>query len=164
MKSNPIPRKGPPTKEFLLLHKKPTPTQSECWEWARAFHGKGYGSIRVNHKTRAVHRVAYELWFGDIPNGMSVLHRCDNPICFNPDHLFLGTPTDNMQDAIKKGRLRPCMGEKHPVAILTEKSVREIRQKHVPYVYTQTRLAKEFKVSQSVIWRIIKRKAWKQVS
>jgi hypothetical protein len=75
-------------------------TPSGCWEWTRARSHDGYG---VYKKLRA-HRVAYELAFGPIPDGLSVLHHCDNPPCVNPARLFLGTQSDNMRDCYRKGR------------------------------------------------------------
>lgn len=71
----------------------------------------GYGKIRINKKVNLVHRLSYEEYVGDIPEGMFVCHTCDNPPCFNPDHLFVGTPDDNMKDMVSKGR--QALGEKN---------------------------------------------------
>ncbi len=78
---------------------------SGCWLWQGGRTGKGYGAIGVEGKTKGVHRVAWELVNGPIPDGMLICHHCDIRNCINPEHLFLGTHTDNMQDALKKGRL-----------------------------------------------------------
>lgn len=83
----------------------------DCLEWQGHRRTKGHGQIRVagrGSKCESPHRVAYELWVGPIPEGMFVCHRCDNPPCCNPAHLFLGTALDNNLDMIQKGRYRGC--------------------------------------------------------
>ncbi|KKN72487.1 hypothetical protein LCGC14_0409910 [marine sediment metagenome] len=77
---------------------------NDCWPWVRACSGKGYGQMSVNKHLEYTHRLAYRLLVGSIPDGLFVLHHCDNPPCANPGHLFLGTNQDNMQDAARKGR------------------------------------------------------------
>jgi hypothetical protein len=80
-----------------------------CWLWnGRARHWAGYGMFHVgNDRAEQAHRVAYALAIGPIPSGLGVLHRCDNPPCCNPSHLFLGTQADNLKDMWAKGRARP---------------------------------------------------------
>jgi hypothetical protein len=80
-----------------------------CWEWSGKVDKAGYGQFKIggrNGKTNFAHRVSYTLFKGEIPDGMCVLHRCDNPPCVNPEHLWLGTKADNSRDAMAKGRLR----------------------------------------------------------
>ena len=75
-----------------------------CFAWQGARTGRGYGQIRTMGKTKRVHRVAWELANGPIPEGMSVCHRCDNPPCWNPAHLFLSDTRGNAADMMRKGR------------------------------------------------------------
>ena len=83
-----------------------TVTPSGCWEWTGGRWPRGYGKVRHGPGAQLrVHCAAWALTNGPIPAGMSVLHRCDNPPCFNPEHLFLGTQRDNVHDAINKGRM-----------------------------------------------------------
>jgi hypothetical protein len=76
-----------------------------CWEWVRGRTRQGYGKLNRNGKRWAAHRFIWTFVNGPIPNGIHVLHKCDNPPCINPDHLWLGTHTDNMRDKVRKGRL-----------------------------------------------------------
>lgn len=80
--------------------------EGDCWLWLAARNNMGYGQIRIARRTVLAHRTSYELFVGAVPTGLCVLHRCDNPRCINPSHLFLGTMRDNTQDMCKKGRAR----------------------------------------------------------
>lgn len=76
-----------------------------CWEWQGCRHHRsGYGHIRVAERLLQTHRLAFEIAFGPIPDGVYVCHKCDVPFCVRPDHLFLGTQTENMADMVAKGR------------------------------------------------------------
>ena len=77
----------------------------KCWEYTGRRNNHGYGVIRFDGDSHYCHRVAWELWIGPVPENLKVLHRCDNPACFKPDHLWVGTQKDNIQDAIKKRRM-----------------------------------------------------------
>ena len=76
----------------------------ECWEWPDLATASGYGRFSAAGRTHSAHRVAYEHFVGAIPEGLFVLHRCDNPLCCNPNHLFVGTAADNTADMMAKGR------------------------------------------------------------
>jgi len=75
-----------------------------CWLWNASTDGNGYARFVINRKSVIASRFSYKSFVGEIPNGLFVLHKCDNPKCVNPEHLFTGTQTDNMQDMLKKGR------------------------------------------------------------
>ena len=75
-----------------------------CWVWQGSYHHQGYGLLSIGGKTSKVHRVGWSMIYGDIPEGLHVCHSCDNPPCWKPCHLFLGTVSDNMRDSVQKGR------------------------------------------------------------
>ena len=89
-------------REFFMHH---DPCRgSGCWQWPRYRNAKGYGVVIFDGFKFPVHRLSFEHYKGLIPRGMVVMHTCDNRACFNPDHLFLGTQSDNMRDMVAKGR------------------------------------------------------------
>jgi len=102
----------------------------KCWIWKGAKQKSGYGRFKINGKLYLAHRVCYELTFGIIPNNLWVLHKCDNPKCVNPHHLFLGTRSDNMNDALKKGRLKITLDKLHksnPHKKINSNQIKEIK-------------------------------------
>lgn len=131
----------------------------ECWEWMAGKTRCGYGTFRINptKKTRA-HRFSWELENGPIPAGLCACHRCDNPACVNPRHIFLGTHAENMKDMTDKNRLPNKGGEKNPNARLTVKEVRLIRG--LRGRQKQRVIAERFGISQAHVSGIFSGKAW----
>jgi len=121
----------------------------------------GYGRIGIGQRPVLVHRLAWELAHGPIPDGLFVLHRCDNPPCVRLDHLSLGTQQDNMRDTVSRGR--HVRGDRVGTAKLTEAAVLEILQRYGTGGVTQKALAAEFGVRQSQIQAIVNGRAWKHV-
>lgn len=111
---------------FLNLINYPDKYQ-DCWTWLGSTHKKGYGYFWYNKKMGKAHRFSYELFINKIPEGLWVLHHCDNPSCVNPDHLFLGTNSDNVKDKVIKGRQYKPKGILNNHAKLKEKDVLKIR-------------------------------------
>ncbi len=133
-----------------------------CWDWQGSTTG-GYGTISRKAEgkpTIYVHRFSYELHIGEIPAKMYVCHRCDNPSCVNPSHLFLGTHEENMHDKGRKGRGRGAKGITNGAHKLTESDVIEIRRRYAAQPVTRTELAIEYGVSDTTIRNIVLRKQW----
>jgi predicted XRE-type DNA-binding protein len=127
-----------------------------CWEWQGYRDSRGYGTVGVGGReggTEWAHRVAFSLTRGPIPKGLMVCHRCDNPPCCNPWHLFLGTALVNNRDAQAKGRNRK--GENHPQAKLSDLVVAEIRSRYAEGGVSQSQLARLYGVTQSHISNIV---------
>lgn len=131
-----------------------------CWLWDGGKVPDGYGSFRVSSsKVEAAHRVAYVLAYGDIPDGLFVLHSCDNPPCVRPSHLWLGTGGDNARDMIAKGRANR-KGDNANHRKLTSTQVVAIRSKWAAGGTTQRALAKEYGVHYSTIHLIVRNLVW----
>jgi hypothetical protein len=134
--------------------------QSRCWIWNGWKISGGYGKIKINGIVIYAHRFVWNITNGEIPVGILVCHKCDNPSCVNPEHLFLGTMKDNMQDKIKKGRGNFACGERNGSAKLCEKDVISIRDRYNQKNITQEKLAREYNVSDALISLIINYKNW----
>lgn len=118
---------------------------------------QGYGLIKRKDGTQLrAHRVAYELAYGEIPSGMFVCHRCDNPRCIRPSHLFLGSHAENMADMVIKGRSARMLGDSNGSAKLRTEAVVAIRASIGSY----SRIARQYGVSPSAVGLIKRRERW----
>lgn len=135
--------------------------RDECWEWQACRSWNGYGKFGIAYKTHYAHRVAWTLTRGSIPDDLHCCHSCDNKVCVNPRHLFLGTREDNMQDASRKGRMNTPRngGVNNGRAKLTEEEVKEIREL-VASGMTQQVIADAYGVCQGRVSRIHLGLAW----
>lgn len=149
---------------------------SACWPWTgKPIVGTGYGRVRVGEgRSARAHRVAYMLACGPIPDGLDVLHRCDNRTCCNPEHLFTGTNGDNNRDRASKGRsatgkrsgrhthperYENTRGEQHHLAVLNDTAVQEIRAAGPDA--NQSLLARRYGVSRTTIRNVLRGVTWK---
>jgi hypothetical protein len=138
--------------------------EDECWPWIAGMRNSdNYGCVRYEDRVEAAHRVAWRLSRGPIPDGLQVLHSCDNPRCVNPKHLFLGTNNDNVQDKVRKGRSYRACGEQSGTHKLTNDAVREIRRKYAQGEATHKQLAREFGVVEGTIGFVLREETWKGI-
>ena len=144
------------------------PELGPCWIWTGGTNGKDYGVYRMNGSLQYAHRIALSTEVGQLPSSRQACHKCDNPPCVRPSHLYVGTHSSNLRDAYRRRRrarkgLPPvARGEKHWKAKLSEEAVRKLRElgeEGVP----QLELAKRFGVNQSTVQRVLSRKAWASV-
>lgn len=160
----------------------------ECWKWTSTTYTNGYGSFRLKGKTRGAHRISFMLTHGPFPEDKPYgLHRCDNPICVNPNHIFPGTQQENLEDMRIKGRIQSSdlhwsrrspekvpkgdthwnagnprgmsVGSKNPMAKLNEEIVSQIRSEFASGVMQRT-LARKYNVTESNISLIVRRLLW----
>jgi hypothetical protein len=147
-----------------------------CWNWIGTKGPTGYGYISVKHKNTRAHRLSWTFVHGPIAEDLCVCHKCDNPSCVNPDHLFLGSNLENRRDSASKGRvpkgersgvrLHPetvAKGENHGCAKLTDKQVLQIRSLHSRHTKSCSELAKDYQVSPDTIRLIVSKKTWKHL-
>lgn len=134
---------------------------SDCWWWTGPKTPSGYGCFAPKHKVMySTHRLAWEINKGPIPTGMHICHICDNPPCVNPDHLFIGTNQDNVNDRVAKGRQQ--RGQSHGQSILTEDHITQIRAL-VHYGVKQTTLARMFGVKRSTVNEAVLYHTWRHI-
>ena len=129
-----------------------------CIEFTGA-RANSYGVFWYNNRNVYAHRFAWELHNGPIPKDLCVLHKCDNPTCVNPDHLFLGTDKDNVADATAKGRRAPQRGKLNHAAVLTEEKVRQIRTL-LAVGTTHREIAEQFRISPGTVTDINCGRRW----
>jgi HNH endonuclease len=128
-----------------------------CWLWTGCKNVDGYGILRLNNKTLLSHRVSYDYHKGAIPKGLFVCHKCDNPSCVNPSHLFLGSSKDNKQDSIRKNRAVFANNKK-----LTDKEVQEIRAARRVGVGAAI-LANQYNITKWTIYDVCSR-SWSHIN
>lgn len=148
-------------KERFLKKVKKT---DSCWIWIGAKYYNGYGAFywgggAKHRRNTGAHRASYLLFVDEIPIGLDVLHKCDNPSCVNPEHLFVGTHIDNMHDKHKKGRANIAIGERHGHAKATEEIVRGIRND----IRTNVEIAKQVGLAANTVSYIRAGRTWKHV-
>lgn len=153
-------RVSPPLEDVFLRHVEKREV-FECWEWQGSKLRSGYGRLTYGAVERLAHRIAYEFAHGAISEGEVVRHKCDNPPCCNPNHLEIGTPKDNAQDAVD--RSRTAHGERNGQSVLTEDDVREARSKYAQGA-TITAIAQLYGVERSTMRSAIHRKTWRRVA
>lgn len=148
-----VDRSGPTLREEL----------GQCWICTSAKDKDGYARIYSNmkHNNVCAHRLAWEIIRGAIPENMLVLHKCDNPACVRPEHLFLGSQAENMND--KTTKVRQARGERHGMSVIGPDDVREIRRLEGTGL-TQSEIASRFGLQQTQVWRILRGKSWRHVS
>lgn len=140
-----------------------TVTDNDCWEWNGSRNARGYGQINSGRKSKSGNylpvlapRVAWSMAYGELSSEQVVCHKCDNPKCVNPKHLFLGTRADNNADMAKKGRT--LNGEYRPQAKLSDLDIALIRETYASGKYSQAQVAKMFSISASHVSMVVNRK------
>lgn len=134
-----------------------------CWLWKTALVHDGYGRfMNYDQKGERAHRASYRMFVGEIPKGMFVMHTCDVRNCVNPDHLRVGTHTDNMRDKKEKNRTYKANGTTNHFSKLTDSDVLAIRK--LAKNQTHQSIADQFNVSQPTVTDIVNRRTWKHLS
>ena len=149
------------TEDYILDRVLPEPN-SGCWIWSQSLTPTGYGQGTLNSFYYKGHRLSYQIFKGPIEKDLHVLHKCDTPSCVNPDHLWLGTHKENMQDMFSKKRRKAVVGESHGISKLTADEVYMIRFLH-GYGISMRKIGRFYKVSHKTISSIVHRKTWRHV-
>lgn len=157
-------KRGPPEERFWQYV---TKTRT-CWLYQNVGR-RGYGKLLVSGRHMRANRFSWQLHFGPIPEGLIVCHKCDNPSCVRPSHLFLGTHADNAADRDRKGRYvvagtaNRARGERHHNTSLTEADIRKIRRLYAKGALSQGKIGATFGIGQTAVSRIILRQWWQHV-
>lgn len=138
-------------------------SKNACWEWQAGKFHYGHGQFSLKRKNFKAHRISYILTKGSIPNGKCVLHKCDNPPCCNPSHLYVGTQKDNAQDRKKRGRQNSQKGSKHSQCIFDEKIVLKIRKSFSGKRGEYGSIAKKYGVDRKTIFNLITKRSWNHI-
>jgi len=133
---------------------------NECWEWKEYRDRDGYGAFNLGGRPYGSHRISLLLATGAIPDGMLACHKCHNPACVNPRHLYWGTPADNVRDMIEAGRERYLFGEDNPCSRLSWDEVRRIRDDYARGVLSQAKMGEEYGLSQRAISKVVRNETW----
>jgi hypothetical protein len=136
--------------------------RADCWLWTGGLHHQGYGRFKFKGKLRLAHRLSWEFTRGHIITTTHVLHRCDNPPCVNPNHLFLGSHLDNMRDM--KSKNRHPHGERNGSSKITDKDVRRIRSLYKTELISHEELGLIFNINKATVTRIISKESWSHVA
>jgi hypothetical protein len=137
--------------------------ENGCLEWQGKVHHSGYGQVFVDRKLWWAHRYSWTLKNGYIPNGLLVCHKCDNKVCVDVEHLFLGTHQDNVQDMLSKNRHNPVKGESMSGAKLTDEIVKSCRKEHFKDLSSINSLSKKYNVSHATMLKAVYCETWSHI-
>lgn len=148
--------------DFVTRFEAKLDKSGDCWLWTASLAGKGYGQMKLpkQRKQEYAHRLAYMIYKGAIPDGIQVCHKCDNPRCCNPEHIFLGTSSDNHLDMKEKNR--HLYGEKNSQAKLSDTKISQIK-KCIDSGMSQSIIAKAFGIHQTTVSKINRGCRWQHI-